>query len=228
MRIVSVAAMILLGSRHIALAGSTHSSLPPVLIFGAVGIHIEYNAVDSDAKAVIVIDAGVGLSSVKVFAPNSRQVLYLTAKTTPNLGQTKLKVETPEPSLNEVKAAYPAGMYRFRGWTVDGDMIVGEATLSHDLLDAPVITAPANSATTVPINGQTATWETVTGAASYFLELEQEDLALVLKVDLLSSSTSFDFPTGWLLLDKDYVLSVSAIGANGNHTIAEVRFRTAP
>lgn len=65
------------------------------------------------------------------------------------------------------------------------------------------------------------------GAAGYAIEVEQEDIQIALKADLLSDKTSFNIPSDYLLPDKDYVSDVAAIGENGNRTISEVRFHTA-
>ena len=112
--------------------------------FELVTLYLEFNATDNEAEVVTVVDAEVGLKELKVIAPNDKTVLSLTSKTTPKLGQAEVLVKTPEPSLDEIKAVYPAGVYQFRAKTVDGgDKVIGEATLSHELLPAPVISTRA-------------------------------------------------------------------------------------
>ena len=112
--------------------------------FELVTLYLEFNPTDNEAEVVTVVDAEVGLKVLKVIAPNDKTVLSLTSKNTPNLGQGEVLVKTPELSLDEIKAVYPAGVYRFRGTTVDdGDRVIGEVTLSHELLAAPVISTRA-------------------------------------------------------------------------------------
>lgn len=194
--------------------------------FQAVEIRLEFSKADADAEIVTTIDAGVGLKFVDVIAPHGREVMHLSAHTMPRLGQTKITAETPEPSLADVQASYPPGVYRFRGRTVDGQAIVGEAELSHDLPDAPIITAPQAGQTNVGLKMLLAAWDPAGGAARYAVVLEQEDLGIKLTADLLAGSTNFAVPEGWLLPDMDYVLEVVAIGENGNRSVGEVRFHT--
>lgn len=194
--------------------------------FGNVEIRLDFSETDVDAEVVTTIDAGVGLNFVDVIAPDGQRVMRLSARTMPRLGQTKIAAETPEPSLAAVRASYPPGVYRFRGRTVDGQAIVGEAELSHDLLNGPIITAPHAGQTNVGLRMLRVAWEPVGGAARYAVALEQEDLGIKLTADLLAGSTNFAVPEDWLLPDMDYVLDVIAIGENGNRSIADVRFHT--
>lgn len=188
-------------------------------------VRLEYNAVDDDAEAVIVLDAGVGFTRLAVFGPNGRLMHEITAHNR-GIGLTKLPMETPEPSLDVVKAAYPAGVYRFEGRTVDGSVLTGKAVLAYDLLPVAVITAPASGATGVPLSDLTVTWNPVPGAAGYFIELEDDAIPAAIKADLPSSASSFKFSGAWLKGNTEHILSLGAIGANGNIVYSEVRFRT--
>ncbi len=195
--------------------------------FELVTLYLEFNATDNEAEVVTVVDAEVGLKVLKVIAPNDKTVLSLTSKNTPNLGQGEVLVKTPELSLDEIKAVYPAGVYRFRGTTVDGgDRVIGEVTLSHDLLPAPVISIPSNGATGVPVTGQIITWAPVAGASGYFLELENDETEATLTVDLPADASSFAIPNGLLLPNTEYEVSLGAIGANGNRVFSEISFTT--
>lgn len=214
-----VALMILMtGAQQSALAAAS---------FENVAIRLEQNVTDQDAEVVMDIKAGVGLKELIVTGPKGDRIVDLESKQNPRLGLMKFLVETPEPSLDDIIASYPEGTYRFRGRTIAGKKISGTATLSHEMPAAPTIVSPAAGAVDVALNAQAASWEAVEGAVGYFIELEQEDLGLVLKVDMQASVTSFQFPDGWLLPDKDYLLGVMAIGSNGNRSGSEVRFHTA-
>ena len=195
--------------------------------FELVTLYLEFNATDNDAEVVTVVDTEVGLKELKVIAPNGKTVVSLISKNTPKLGQASMVVETPEPSLDEIKAAYPAGVYQFRAKTVDGgDKIIGEATSSHTLLSAPVISTPSNGATGMPVSGQIIIWAPVAGASGYFLELENAKTEATLKVDLPGTATSFAIPNGLLLPNTAYELSLGAVGANGNRIFTEISFTT--
>ncbi len=195
--------------------------------FELVTLRLEFNATDNDAEVVTIVDAEVGLRELKVIAPNGKTVVTMTSKTTPKLGLAKVLVETPEPSLDEIKAVYPAGVYQFRGKAADGsDKVIGDVTFSHTLLPAPVISIPSNEATGVPVTGQIITWAPVAGASGYFLELENADTEAALKVDLPAGATSFAIPNGLLLPNTEYELGIGAIGATGNRVFTEISFTT--
>ncbi len=194
--------------------------------FTVLSIRIETNATDGDAEVVIVAESGAGLKDLKVLTPNNKTALSLSSKTTPRLGQAQVLVETAEVSLDEVKAAYPAGVYHFRGKTVAGEKLAGDATLSHSLLSVPVIITPSNKATGVPVIGQVVTWAPIAGANGYFLELEDAKTKAALKIDLLKTVTSFAIPNGLLLPNTDYGLNLGVIGVDGNRVFTEVTFRT--
>jgi len=53
------------------------------------------------------------------------------------MGLKEIALETAEPSIEGVKAAYPEGTYRFFGRTVSGARIFGEAVLSHGVVPPP-------------------------------------------------------------------------------------------
>jgi hypothetical protein len=67
----------------------------------------------------------------------------------------------------------------------------------------------------------------VDGAVGYRVELEEEQTGAAIEVDLPPGSTSFTFPSEWLLPGTEYVLDLEAVGENGNRTATELRMRTA-
>lgn len=219
---LSVIAVALTGSQQTASAGKSDG---PAVEFTGIVMRLESNATDGDAEVVIAINAGEKLKSLEVTSPSGKKILNLKSRDGQRLGVGKLTVETPEPALAEVKAAYPAGVYQFRGETMDEKDLSGQITLSHDLLLAPMIQSPLNKATNVPTT-ITAAWTAVAGASGYFIEID--DGTAVLKADLPATSTTFIVPPGWLQPDTDYVLGVAVISANGNRTSSEVSFRTGP
>jgi hypothetical protein len=194
--------------------------------FTVLIVRIETNTTDNDAEVVIIAESETGLKELKVLTPNNKTAVSLSSKTSPQLGQAQVLVETAELSLDQVKASYPAGVYQFRGKTVDGEKLEGVATLSHTLLSAPVISTPSKGATGVPVAGQVITWAPVAGANGYFLELEDVTTKATLKIDLAKTATSFAIPNGLLSPNTEYELGIAVIGADGNRVFTEISFTT--
>ena len=195
--------------------------------FDELSLFVEANVVDSDAEVVLTLDADVGLKSLKVVGPDGKKVVGLATRGNPNLGQRKVAMESPEPTSAAVFAAFPEGVYQFRGVSVDGEKLFGEVTLSHALLDASTITSPADGATDVPLTGVTVTWTPSPGVTRYIVEVEEEDIETnSLVVDVPGTSTSFAIPDGWLLAGTTYQVGVGAVGPTGNVTVYEHVFTT--
>lgn len=197
------------------------------LPFDELSLIIESNVVDGDAEMVLTLDADVGLKSLKVIGPNGKRVARLATRGNPNLGQRKVAMESPEPTPAALFAAFPEGVYLFHGVSVDGERLYGEATLSHALLDASTITAPASGAPDVPLTGVIVTWTPTPGVTRYIVEVEEEDDETnSLVVDVPGASTSFALPDGWLLAGTTYQVGVGAVGPTGNVTVYEHFFTT--
>ena len=203
------------------------ASPPPTEPFDEARLFLEYNATDEDAEVVIQVDADAGLERFRVVAPDGKVILDLRARGAEGLGIRKLDLETPEPGLEAVLAAYPEGEYSFFGRTTDGEILASTVALSHELPAAPQLTFPTEGQTGVPLGGA-ASWTPVAGAAGYFLEIENDDLGVDLKSHVVASQTSFGFPAGWLLPDTEYQIGIAARGANGNLSVTELDFTTGP
>ena len=197
--------------------------------FDQAELYLEYNATDGDAEIVVIIDADAGLRKLKITAPNGKKVVNLVSHDAGGLGLRKFNFESPEPGLEEVLEAYPAGKYKIEGTTVDGDRLRSVVTLSHDLPEAPVITFPLDEDGSVPLSGVVGDWDPVSGAVGYAIELEQEleDDEQKLVANIIGDATSFRFPDGWLVADTEGQFGVAAIAANGNVTVTEIQFTTA-
>jgi len=219
----SIALLALVGVPMIARRSHSATSTP----FDEALIYVEYNATDDDAEVVLVIDAEMGLERLAIEAPSGAEVLHLRAEHL-GLGLRKFALETPEPSLQSVLAAYPAGEYRFYGRAVDGRFLFSVVTLSHALPAAPAILYPLDGDTAVPITGASAVWSAAPDADGFFLELENDDLGVDVKSNIAGGATTFGFPAGWLDGGTEYQLGVAARGGNGNLTVVEIDFTTAP
>ena len=220
---VSIALLALVGVPMTARGSRSATSTP----FDEALIYVEYNATDDDAEVVVVIDAEMGLERLAIEAPSGAEVLHLRAEHL-GLGLRKFALETPEPSLQSVLAAYPAGEYRFYGRAVDGRFLFSVVTLSHALPAAPSILYPLDGDTAVPTSGASAVWSAGPDADGFFLELENDDLGVDVKSNIAGGATAFGFPAGWLAGGTEYQLGVAARGGNGNLTVVEIDFTTAP
>lgn len=194
--------------------------------FETARIHLEQNVVDEDAEAVITIKGGdEGLRTIRVIAPDRRRITAYESRNRRNLGAREMLIETPEPSLATVLAAYPEGTYRFIGHTFDGEELLAEAVLSHEFADAVAVTFPENEAEDVPLE-VTLLWEPVAEAVGYFVEIEQEDLEIVIETNIPAPASSFALPAGWLRPGLEYVVGIGSISENGNVTFIESTFTT--
>jgi hypothetical protein len=111
---------------------------------------------------------------------------------------------------------------------VEGQRLIGRATLSHDIPDGPEITAPEEGAT-VPRDGLIASWNPVTAPAGvdivgYRAIVRREDPLRVFSADLTASTTSVTVPSEFLESGVEYKLEVQAIEASGNQTLTEIVF----
>jgi hypothetical protein len=194
--------------------------------FERVAIFLEYNATDEDAEVVVDLKADAPLERLTIIAPDDRKVLRLGSSDLQQIGINELILETTEPSLQEVLAAYPPGVYRFVGRTHGGQVLFSTATLSHQLPAAPQFLHPLDGATGVPINGASASW-TSPPAASYLVELEQEDIGIELLTNVLGTTTSLAFPNGWLAPGREHQIGVGLRAANGNLVVTEIQFTAA-
>ncbi len=212
----------------VALTGgsSAPASRSQFIPFDEAVIYVEYNATDDDAEVVVSIDADLGLDRFAVIAPNGKEVLSLRAKKRQDLGIRKIALETPEPTLAEVLAAYPPGCYGFFGRSVDGQSLFSSAWLSHELPQAPSLEYPQDGDVDVPTSGAAASWSAGPSAESFFLELEQDELGVDVKSNIAGGTTSFGFPEGWLAAKTEYQLGIAARACNGNLTVVEVHFTT--
>jgi len=199
-----------------------------VLEFDELRFFVEANASDADAEVNLDFDSDVSLRTLEIFAPGGRRILRLVSNDRDRLGLRKGIIETPEPAPEEVFAAYPEGVYRILGRSVNGDFVLGAVTLSHSLPPAPEITSPAADAEGVALAGLSAGWNAVPGATGYVVELEREteDAEFALRADIPPDTTSFTFPPGWVLANTEYQLGVAVKGENGNVQVTEIQFTT--
>ncbi len=217
-------------------ASANQETTAQTLRFSQAKILFELNATAQDAGIQALLD-GEGWDNVQVFSPDGELLLDIEADgSVGDIGVTELFFESAEPSLadlplDELQAMFPEGKYRFVGTTVEGQRLVGSATLSHDIPAKPNVVSPAEGAVIDPDNA-VIEWEPVTEPAGikiagYQVIVELPDPLRVFSVDLPASDTSVTVPAEFLEPGTDYKFEVLAIADNANQTIHEGTFSTA-
>ncbi len=135
--------------------------------FEVATINVERNATDGDTEIVIsVLPADEGLKYLAIRAPNNRAVVDLFSLDRSVLGLREFDFESPEPPGDAILAAYPQGIYKFTGRSVDGEWFQSEARLSHLMPASPVIMTPA-SGSEVPPGQLRIEWSAYRACASW-------------------------------------------------------------
>ncbi len=144
------------------------------------------------------------------------------------MGQREFLIESPEPPGDAILAAYPVGLYRFRGQTCEGQRFASSARLSHRLPAPTVITSPPADEEVSP-DGLVIEWSAVPGVAEYILELENEsaDPEQSLTVNLPAGTTRFEVPASLVASGADYQVGIATVARNGNVVFSEIQFSTA-
>ena len=194
-----------------------------IVPFADAEVFFEFNSTDNDLGLQLFLDAE-GWDHVRVVDPDRMRIIDFRA-TGPlkDLGITELRFESAEPSPGEVLALFPPGDYAFRGRTVEGDRLVGEGTLSHDLPTPPTFT-PCDDDDVDPEDA-VIEWS-APGAETVEVIIEEEDGDSVLDVIVPASTTRLDVPEQFLKPGTEYKIEILSIAANGNKTITECPIET--
>lgn len=230
-------------------AQKLHDGKPRVIPFEAVKMIIEFNAADQDVGVQVFLDSEEGWRTLKIIGPDGRQIFKAEGKgSLVHQGLTSLSLESAEPSLQELPleeflARFPAGEYTFHATTLEGDRLVGTATFTHAIPDAPAIVAPAEGAVVDPKN-TVIVWQPVTGPpgiqiAGYQVVVERQDPFRFFDVRLPATATSVTVPPEFFDPGTQYSFEVLAVEAGvgapsvepslgGNQTISSGSFMTQP
>ena len=203
--------------------------------FAKAKIIFEFNSTGQDLGIQVSLD-GEPWKNIKVVSPNGRILLEVEGKgTLKKFGLTELFVESNEPSFDEVPredilALFPAGEYKFFGKTVEGDKLVGTATLTHNIPDGPVIVSPLQGDVVDP-NNTVINWNAVTtplgiNIVGYQVIVEGGNPSRTFDVNLPGTATSVTVPLEFLEPGTAYLFEVLAIEIGGNQTISEGSFST--
>ncbi len=191
--------------------------------FGEAEVFFEFNSTDNDLGLQLVLDAE-GWKEVTVSNDEiGRIILFQTAGQFSELGITELRLESAEPSPAEVLALFPPGEYQFRGRTVNGDELVGEGELSHDLLPAFSFT-PTDGEVVDP--EETVVEWNAPGAELVEIIIGSDDFEACFDVIVEGDEGDLDIPEQFLEPNTEYKIELLAIAENGNKTIVESTFVT--
>lgn len=186
----------------------------------------QHSTTDDDAEVTIGVEMpDHPIDFLAVVAPDGHTVA--TVRSRDRLGLAEVELESAEPSVEAVKAAYPTGVYRFLGWSVDGTLLRGRATLTHDVVGAPDFYnfSPCNEE--VDARSSVAIgWNSVAGAVGYEIIIEQDDTGGNLRVTQGAERTSFVIPDGFVAAGLEYEIEMKAVTAGGNKTSASCEFST--
>ena len=191
--------------------------------FADAEVFFEFNSTDNDLGLQVFLDAE-GWEKVTVRNPDIGRILRFEAVgMLADLGITELRFESAEPSPAEVLATFPPGEYLFRGRTVEGDKLVGEGELSHDLLP-PFDFTPADGDVVDPDDAEVE-WS-APGAELVEIIIESEETDANLDIIVEDDEGEMDIPEQFLEPNAEYKIELLAIAENGNKTIVEHTFTT--
>jgi hypothetical protein len=229
---------LLLSDRTLAIkftAVPTNSGLGAAPPASDASMFIELNATTEDVGIRASLD-GEPWKGGQIIGPDHHRIFQVSG--VGNLGEvglTELSFATHEPargdlSLDGLLALFPVGEYEFRGRTVEGERLLGTATLTHDIPDGPLILTPEEGAVVDPEDA-VISWDPVTEPAGieiagYRVIVERGDRDRTLSLELPPETTSVPVPPDFLEPGTDYLLQVLAIEVSGNRTIAEGTFTT--
>ena len=224
--LTGISALLSIAVAAVLLLPMTSAAKNPNLEFEDPALIVVYSVTDDDAQIIARGGSEERIKKVTIFGPHGTVRLKARFKDGDGLGQADFQFETPEPSIEDLMEAYPAGDYSFKGKSIDGGILESTVELSYELLPAPVMTYPKEGETEVPINGLVVEFSS-DDAEAIRLEIEDEEEGVALKVDLPGNATSFVVPNGWLQSGTVYVLDIKAIAEWGNQTVVDVEFTTA-
>ena len=228
--------------------------------FSEVSLIIETNATACDVGLQIFFDADAW-RKVTVEKPNGTPILEVAAKgslfgfgLTEQFNETdepvmeelveafpELECDEPEFSLDEFFFLFPKGTYEFKGVTIEGKALEGEAKLSHVIPAPAEILGPPDDVRQDP-NNTIIKWKKVSKPilpgfgpvtiVGFQVIVEREEVAgvpaplLVFSADLAANDTQIKVPPVFLQRNALYKFEVLQIDVTGNQTIEEGEFVT--
>jgi len=187
-------------------------------------ISIEYNVTRAEAVIAMEAEAEVALRGLEIRAPDGELLFTLSAAAAAGPGFKEFRLGSAEIGPTSFAKMLAEGVYELRGRTAGGQLVLGEALLSHGLLRPPVVLYPVEGARDVPTD-LVVSWVPEAGVAGYHVVLEQGEND-GLSLDLPGGASSFQVPPGILAHGTESHVEVGAIAPNGNRTLVEISFTT--
>jgi hypothetical protein len=196
--------------------------------FAVAKVHFEQNATDEDVEVVFEIKGGdEGLNKLTVVSPDDRIVIDFTAPGNSPMGIRQFHFESPEPKdIDALKTAYPEGVYKYTGVTGSGIKFYSESTLNKELPATVSLINPKPESENVSIENLVIIWTPVEDAASYIIEIDQDELGFNINSIIGGDRTNFSLPIGVLVAGKEYTLGIGTVSENGNISVVETSFTT--
>lgn len=220
--------------------------------FSAAEIRIEVNSTDGDAGLQIFFD-GEPWKRVRVKGSDKNTIFSVTnIGRLKKLGSTELFIESNEPNFEEelplpkILEFLPEGEYEFEGKTIEGEVLEGMATLTHDLPCGPEIILPEEDAELDASNPLVIMWEDVTNKFDTDSDVgecdSESDITIVgyevvvdnessdpterFNIRLQAGVTAVTVPGEFMVPGSKYKFEIIAIEESGNQTITESNFTT--
>lgn len=215
---------------------------------------IEYNSTDDDIGVHGAFDDH-GWKSLCVFDPTGRQILGVGPQgQLLDLTMAGIFFESREPpaselSFTDLQAAFPEGEYAVSGESLDGTILVGSATFTHDVPAPPPITSPVIASdprgtkkNPVSLEDLVVGWDQVTETvAGGPVDITGYEVIVTKEVDddpngfsrptydvhVPATLNSLSVPAEFLEAGTVYELEVLALEESGNQTISAGFFKTA-
>ena len=206
------------------------------ILFSKAKIIFEFNSSGPDLGIQVSLD-GEPWNQITIVDPKGRTILEIEAAgRLKNFGLTELFAESNEPSFEDVSpedilARFPAGVYKFFGKTVEGDKLVGTATLTHAIPDGPsMVSAHVMNGSLVInwvapplVSSLTGLQINIVGYQVIVERADNDQLGAASRIfDVkLPTVTHVTVPPEFLEPGKEYKFEVLAIEAGGNQSITE-------
>lgn len=215
----------ILAALSLAAVAQPGRSAPSPVSLKEERLTLEYTATNGEAAVVMSAESESLLARVEIRDPRGTRVLDLRGEEGKRLALSGFEVESRESSPAELLETFAEGVYDLRARTVDGELLVGSAYLSHELPRAPTVTHPLEGSRDVPAEDLVVTWMPDPHAVAYQVVLEQNEND-GLSARLPAGRTSLRVPAGVLAPGTASHVEVGAVGPSGNCTLVEVSFTT--
>ncbi len=97
-------------------------------------MYVVFNSTDVDAQLILAGGFEGGLTKVEITGPKGVVDIQAEFEDGRDIGQADFQFDTTEPSLGQLKRAYPSGQYRFSAMTTSLSELRNALRLSYKLL----------------------------------------------------------------------------------------------